>query len=128
NSSDDGVEFFGGHVNMKHLVVYGSEDDSLDVDVGVKALLQYVIMVQRAVGDGVIEGDSSNGNEDSTPRSNVVLANATMVQRVPNDQAIRIRGGMDFSIVNSVLVDASAGGTPCLRIDDAQTMQAAGPD
>jgi hypothetical protein len=130
NSSDDGVEFFGGTVNMKHLIVYGSEDDSLDVDVGVKSDLQYVILSQRAVGDTLIESDSSNGGENDDPRTQVRMANATMIQRVPNDQALRFRGGSDFTIVNSVLVDASGrtGGTPCLRIDDEETVQATGPD
>jgi hypothetical protein len=130
NSSDDGVEFFGGTVNMKHLIVYGSEDDSLDVDVGVKSDLQYVILSQRTVGDTLIESDSSNGGENDTPRTQVRMANATMIQRVPNDQAVRFRGGSDFTIVNSVLVDASnrTGGTPCLRVDDEETVQATGPD
>ena len=130
NSSDDGVEFFGGTVNMKHLIVYGSEDDSLDVDIGVKSDLQYVILSQRAVGDTLIESDSSNGGENDTPRTAVRMANATMIQRVPNDQALRFRGGSDFTIVNSVLIDASGrtGGTPCLRVDDEETVQATGPD
>lgn len=127
NSSDDGVEFFGGHVNFKHLIVYGAEDDSLDVDVGLKGQFQYVILSQRAVGDTLIESDSSNGRENSTPRTAVTLANATMIQRVPNAQAVRLRGGGDFTIVNSVLVDAT-GTTPCLRIDDGATMQTTGAD
>lgn len=127
NSSDDGVEFFGGFVNMKYLIVVGAEDDSLDVDTGVKANLQYVIAVQRAgAGDSIIEGDSTNGLENQTPRTHLQLSNATMIQRRTGDQVIRIRGGMDSTIVNSVVVDASAG-TPCLRFDQAQTVAAANP-
>lgn len=125
NSSDDGVEFFGGRVNMKNLIVVGSEDDSLDVDTGVKANLQYVIAVQRAgAGDTILEGDSTNGLEDQTPRTNLNLVNATLIQRRQGDQVLRLRGGMDAAIANSVVVDASAG-TPCLRIDQTQTTRAA---
>lgn len=128
NSSDDGVEFFGGRVNMKNLIVYGAEDDSLDVDVGVKANLQYVILVQRStLGDTLIEGDSSNGLENSVPRTHLQLANATMIQRWVGDQALRIRGGMDANIVNSLVIDQAASAVPCLRIDDAATIQAANP-
>ena len=128
NSSDDGVEFFGGRVNMKNLIVYGAEDDSLDVDVGVKANLQYVILAQRStLGDAIIEGDTSNGLENSVPRTNLNLVNATMIQRFTGDQVIRLRGGMDATIANSVVIDQSASGTPCLRIDDVATMQAANP-
>ena len=129
NSSDDGVEFFGGYVNAKHLIVVGAEDDSLDTDTGVKANLQYVIAVQRpGVGDTIIEADSNNGLENQTPRQNTQISNATFVHNgAEQDQAIRIRGGTDYAIVNSLLVDAT-GGTPCLRIDLPETVQASGAD
>jgi hypothetical protein len=125
NSSDDGVEFFGGYVNAKGLVVVGAEDDSIDTDTGVKANLQYVVAVQRdGVGDTIIEADSSNAFNDSTPRQNTQISNATFILRRTGDQAVRIRGGADYAIVNSVLVDGS-NGTACVRIDDAQTIQGA---
>ncbi len=125
NSSDDGVEFFGGFVNMKGLVVVGAEDDSVDTDTGVKANLQYVVAVQRnEVGDGVIEADSSNTFNDSTPRQNTQISNALFIQRRTNAQAIRIRGGADYAIVNSLMIDASQG-TPCIRVDDPETVRAA---
>lgn len=126
NSSDDGVEFFGGHTNIKNLIVVGSEDDSIDTDTGVKANLQYVIAVSRAnAGDTIIEADSDNGKEDELPRQNTQISNATFVYNgATQDQAIRIRGGADYAIVNSVLVDAT-GATPCLRIDQLQTTRQA---
>lgn len=126
NSSDDGVEFFGGFVNMKRLIVVGSEDDSLDVDTGAKTNLQYVIAVQRpGAGDAIIESDSTNAFEEQTPRQNLQISNATfIVNSSVRDQAIRLRGGADLTIVNSVLVDATAA-TPCLRFDGANTLRAA---
>ncbi len=125
NSSDDGVEFFGGRVNMKGLVVVGAEDDSIDTDTGVKANLQYVVVAQRnEVGDGIIEADSNNGLEDQTPRQNTRISNATFIQRRTNDQAIRIRGGTDYALLNTIVVDASQG-TPCIRIDLPETTRAA---
>ena len=128
NSSDDGVEFFGGFVNMKNLVVVGAEDDSIDTDTGVKANLQYVVAVQRQeVGDTIIEADSNNGLEGQTPRQNTQISNATFVQRKTDDQVVRIRGGTDYALVNTVIVDASQG-TPCLRIDLPETLQATGAD
>ncbi len=125
NSSDDGIELFGGVVNIKNLIVAGAEDDGLDTDTGVKAQMQYVLVAQRpGIGDATIEADSSNGLEDQTPRSNVKISNATFIHRNTGDQAIRIRGGHDYTIVNSLLVDQSAG-IPCLRIDDDETIRAA---
>ena len=126
NSADDGVEFFGGYVNMKGLVVVGAEDDSIDTDTGVKANLQYVVAVQRAgVADTIIEADSSNSLEESTPRQNTRISNATFIQNRPNDQAIRIRGRADYTIVNSILVDGSGGPTACLRVDGTDTLNRA---
>jgi hypothetical protein len=126
NSSDDGVEFFGGFVNMKRLIVAGAEDDGLDTDTGVKANLQFVIVAQRTgVGDGVIEADSTNGLEDQLPRQNTTVANATLIQRRDNAQSVRMRGGADYGLYNTLVWDASAAGTPCLRIDDQETVRAA---
>ncbi len=124
NSSDDGVEFFGGYVNVKNMIVVGAEDDGLDTDTGVKANMQYIIVAQRpGVGDTIIEADSNNDNVEDTPRQNTLISNATFIhQNDSSDQAIRIRGGTDYAIVNSVLVGSAA---PCLRIDLPETIRAA---
>ncbi|WP_340588780.1 hypothetical protein [Erythrobacter alti] len=126
NSSDDGVEFFGGFVNIKRLIVAGAEDDSLDTDTGVKANMQFVIAAQRAgIGDAIIEADSNNGLQDQTPRQNTTIANATFIQRKDGDQVVRIRGGTDYGLYNTLVWDASAGGTACIRIDLPETIRAA---
>ncbi len=39
NSSDDGAEFFGGHVGLKYYISVGAEDDNLDTDTGIKGQL-----------------------------------------------------------------------------------------
>ena len=126
NSSDDGVEFFGGLVNIKNLIVAGAEDDGLDSDTGVKLNAQFVLVAQRpGAGDTQIEADSSNGLEDQTPRSNAVVANATFIQRNNGDSLIRYRGGHDYTLVNSLLIDLSpSAATACLRIDDDETIRA----
>jgi hypothetical protein len=62
NSSDDGMEVFGGRVNMKNLIVaIGAEDDNIDTDTGTKTNIQHIIAIQRStVGDSMIEADSDN--------------------------------------------------------------------
>ncbi len=131
NSSDDGVEFFGGSVNVRNLIVVGHEDDGLDTDTGVKANMQNVIVVMRpGTGDTIIEADTSGSSlENQTPRQNTQISNATFIANSGvRDQAIRIRGGTDYTIVNSILIDAGTPATPCLRIDDASTIQTTGAD
>lgn len=131
NSSDDGVEFFGGTVNIKNLIVAGAEDDSIDMDTGAKVSLQYVIAAQRAgVGDSLIESDTSRGGalDNTVPRTATRISNATFIHRRAGDQSLRIRGGSDMTIVNSLIVDQTGTGIPCLRVDDAATIQTSGDD
>ena len=127
NSSDDGLEFFGGEINMKNVVVIGAEDDSLDTDTGVQANLQYVIAAQRAgAGDTILEGDSNNAVSDDTPRAKTQIANATLIANGAElDQVLRLRGEADFTFVNTLVIDRSPG-TPCIRIDLPGTLAAAG--
>ncbi|HEX9947956.1 MAG TPA: hypothetical protein VGA98_10485 [Allosphingosinicella sp.] len=116
NSSDDGIEIFGGRVNAKHLVVTGADDDGLDTDLGYRGTVQFLIGVQRDAqnGDSMIEADS-NGNEDALPRQYTRVSNATFVQRstVQGGNTILLRGGTDYALLNSVVVGTQA----CLDID-----------
>lgn len=121
NSSDDGMEFFGGRVNGKYFVITGAEDDSLDTDVGIKANFQYVLAIQRAsAGDSILEVDSDNTADGNLPRQDTRISNFTFIQRaIPsNNTAILLRGGTDYTLANGVLI---APNTSCLRISRAQT-------
>jgi hypothetical protein len=72
NSSDDGIEVFGGRPNMNYLVISGADDDSLDTDVGYKGFIQYVIAIQRpggSSGDAMIEHDSNSATDKAGPPS-----------------------------------------------------------
>jgi hypothetical protein len=117
NSSDDGIEIFGGRPNLKNIVITGADDDGLDTDLGYRGTIQFVIAVQRDAsnGDSMIEADS-NGNEDALPRQYTRVSNATFVQRstVQGLNMILMRGGTDYALLNSVVV----GGTNCLDIDE----------
>lgn len=125
NSSDDGMEFFGGFVSGKHYVVVGASDDSIDTDYGVQLNLQYVIAIQRTnAGNGIIEADSSE-SPDNQPRQDSRIANATFVHQstVSDAAAFRYRGGTDFALANAVL---KAANTTCLDIDQPETFADAG--
>jgi len=129
NSSDDGIEIFGGRPNLKHVVVSGADDDNLDTDIGYRGTVQFLIGVQKPTGDGdsMIEADS-NGNENATPRQYTRVSNATFVQTRAGSggNAILIRGGADYALLNSVVVSPAA----CLDIDETggSTTQAATAD
>ena len=132
NSSDDGAEFFGGHVAMKYYVSVAAEDDNLDTDTGTKANFQYVIVAQRAGSiaqgaDSMIEADSENDRALDNPRQNTTVSNATFLDRTgPGNAdlaAILLRGTTDYTLVNSILTTNPA--QSCLRIADSRTANAA---
>lgn len=82
---DDGVELFGGSVDLKHLVITGSDDDGLDWDQGWTGRAQF-IAIQQLPGRGNhgIEADNNRASQDATPRSSPTLYNVTLVGRAPD--------------------------------------------
>ncbi len=107
NNLDDGVEFFGGTVSVKHLVLSGHADDSLDWTDGWTGSLQFVHIVQADdSADNGIEADNREGDENAQPRSNPLIANMTIIGN-EGERAIRLRRGTGSRIVNA-LVTGSA--------------------
>lgn len=130
NSSDDGLEFFGGSVNARNIAVIGASDDSLDVDSGAQANLETVVVVQRTgTGDSLIEFDSPDDLADGTPgnalpQSRLAVNNFTFVQRSSSSsQAVRARGGPALSLSNGV-IDVNTADSVCVRIDEQITLNA----
>lgn len=118
NSSDDGVELFGGEPKLDHFIVVGAEDDSFDIDTGAKADIQYALVVQRSgAGDNALELDSPDGDFDFTaiPRTNAQFSNFTFVAQGSGSQALRVRGQADLTMTNGIVIKP---GSPCLRIDE----------
>ena len=129
NSSDDGAEFFGGAVNMKYYVATGADDDSIDIDTGAQANIQYALLIQRAGrGDALMEFDS-NGAEADTPRSTMRIANFTALQpqSSPDNEgtgdfaATLFRGNSDTTLVNGIIATPN---NECIRINGSGTTPA----
>jgi hypothetical protein len=111
NNLDDGVEFFGGTVDAKYVVLTGHADDSLDWTDGWTGRLQYVYIEQTDSGDNGIEADNREGDELATPVSSPSIANMTIVAR-EDQRAIRLRRGTGLKLYNSEVTQ----GDSCLRI------------
>ncbi len=77
--SDDGVEVFGGTVNLKHILVTQGQDDGLDWDFGWVGKAQFVIVQQSAFSNEGFEADNNVNANDATPRSMPTIYNATLV-------------------------------------------------
>lgn len=122
---DDGIEVFGGTVQMKHLVLTNIQDDSLDWTNGWQGRVQFALIKQAAaIGDRGIEADNNEKNHDDSPRAQPILSNITIMGRVGDTatQGILLRRGTGANIWNSVIV----GSPVCLMIDGERTYANAG--
>ena len=118
NNDDDGVEFFGGTVNVRHVVLTGVDDDGLDWVAGWNGNAQDVVIVGSGVGDNGFEGDNNSSNNDVMPRSNPTISNWTAIGSGSEDLGMQIREGTAGTFINGIVTGWSDG---CLDVDDAAT-------
>jgi hypothetical protein len=120
-NSDDGVEIFGGTVNVSYIAVSFAEDDAFDVDSGHRGTAQFVYIAHGLKGSGTtfsvdprgmeLDGDDYNdGNgqsisTDGKPFQNTSIYNAT-VQTAGLRGAV-IRRGFRGEIINSIFAQGS---------------------
>ena len=129
NNSDDGVEFFGGTVNTKFMVMAFNEDESFDSDQGWRGKNQFWFAIQKDVGNGSNYGAEQDGGDgtDKTlePFSEPKIANATFIGSGvgggnPQDNAtFRWKDNSAPTYWNSVFTDYKQYG---IRVDDDNTV------
>ena len=62
-SKDDGIEIFGGSVDVTNLFIYYNGDDAIDLDQAYKGTISNAVVIMNTGTDNVFEFD---GTEDST--------------------------------------------------------------
>jgi trimeric autotransporter adhesin len=88
-NQDDGIEFFGGRVNTKYMVMAFNQDDSFDIDEGYRGINQFWLCIQNP-GDtdgggewdgvgGTSAGYSTVGTIGSEHHSRPTIYNATFI-------------------------------------------------
>lgn len=118
-NSDDGVEFFGGTVSAKYLVLTNNEDDSVDWDMGWTGNLQHVLIDQGTdIVDNGIEADNLKSPMNAMPRSNPTISNMTIIGSPKSAYGMLLRRGTAATILNSIIVGT---GKAAINIDDAET-------
>lgn len=106
---DDGVEFFGGTVNVNNVSVINAQDDSIDWTEGYSGTIVDAHIRHGAEHDRAIEADGFNtdiGN-NSNPLffSNPTITNLTVEGQGSGsgNEAIRLRAGTQGTLTNIVL-------------------------
>ena len=122
--SDDGFEFFGGSVNVKHMVVTSCTDDSYDWTEGWDGKGQFLVAYQEpsaTLGDNcdcLMECDNNGKNAAATPVSHPVLANVTLVgAQDGGDNGVLLRAGTEVELYNAIIT----GKKQCLAVETPET-------
>ncbi|MEM8500820.1 MAG: hypothetical protein AAF542_22585 [Pseudomonadota bacterium] len=130
NNLDDGVEWFGGTVNARYLVLTGNDDDDIDYDEGFQGNIQYAIIQkdpnkEDPTGSNDPRGIEANSSDDEfVPETDAVIANVTIIGSTVNNDpggsqpGMRLRGALTTAIFNTAVQNFDTG---CIRIDDADT-------
>jgi hypothetical protein len=135
NNQDDGVEFFGGTVNTRYMVMAFNEDESFDWDQGYRGNNQFWFVVQKSVGEGsnyTLEMDGGDGDVKTLePFAIPQVYNLTAIgsgadsDNPQTNAALRMKDNTGGFFHNSIFTDML---DYVIRIDDTNTenQQAAG--
>jgi hypothetical protein len=114
NNVDDGIEIWGGTVNLKNFAIWNVGDDSFDVDQGWRGKAQFGLIVQgysadasqgSGVGDNCFETDGAE-DSDWQPVTTAVVYNCTVIgQPVDGDQGTAWRDNARIQYRNSIFMD-----------------------
>jgi hypothetical protein len=120
-TSDDGIEFFGGSVNAKHILVTGAGDDCLDWTFGYNGKIQFLVAQQYSdEANAGIEADNNENDNDASPRSSPMISHTTFLGASGAPESVTgwvIRRGTEVQISNSIVHNFDK----CLDVDSAAT-------
>ena len=92
SNSDDGIELFGGTVNVENLLVWGCADDFVDVDQGYGGNINNVLLVPDYVTNNTLELDGGEGSHN--PFFNI----SNIVIKYHENNQMHFRDGVNGSI------------------------------
>lgn len=114
NNVDDGIEIWGGTVNLKYISIWNVGDDSFDVDEGWRGKAQFIFIVQgysidakqgSGVGDNCFELDGAE-DSDAQPVTTSVIYNATVVGNpIDGDHGTAWRDNARVQFRNCIFMD-----------------------
>lgn len=121
-NADDGIEFFGGAAQVKHVVITGAHDDSIDWTSGWTGKLQHAVVHQwDDKADRGIEADNNEDDNSATPRSKPIMSHVTLIgsKAAPEgDDGAKLRRGTAGEFWSFLIVNFGGNG---VDIDDDET-------
>ncbi len=128
-NQDDAVEWFGGTVNAKYLLLTNTNDDDIDFDEGYMGNIQYALIVKNQtladpLGNDPRGIEANSSDDEYTPQTRATIANVTIVggpqtaDPNPLEPGMRLRGSVNVDIYNTAVIGWAGN---CVRIDDSDT-------
>ncbi|KAA3645161.1 MAG: carboxypeptidase regulatory-like domain-containing protein [Bacteroidetes bacterium] len=108
SNKDDGLEFFGGAPNAKHIITAFCGDDSFDYDEGFRGKGQFWVTVQDEESDRGGEHDGGTDPETATPYATPVIYNVTYIGN-GTSRAITFRDNAGGEYHNSIFYNFGKG-------------------
>ena len=136
---DDGIEFFGGAVNVDHFIGLYVRDDSIDFSDGYVGTIDTALVIHAQTdGNRCVEGDNIGSGRategvalDTTPQTNPTIANMTCILSNSDagthdpSEGIVLRRGPQAQFVDSIVFGGYADdvdeNNECFEIDDGVT-------
>lgn len=124
NGTDDGIEMFGGTVNLKYVVSWNNTDDGFDWTYGWSGMVQHLLIRTGNIGDRGIEADNQSDNNAATPFSDPIISNVTIISSGTqnedngNPQGIELRRGTKGQFYNIIVTNFPGSS---VRVSDLQT-------
>lgn len=140
-AGDDAFEWFGGNVNAKHLIAYGSVDDDFDTDNGFRGMIQFAVSLRDGTladvsGSNAFESDNDAAGSTNTPLTNPLFSNVSIFgpRATPSStyhanfkRGMHIRRNSRCSVYNSLFMGFPTGmfidGTLAQNAADANELQ-----
>ncbi|HWB19700.1 MAG TPA: GC-type dockerin domain-anchored protein, partial [Phycisphaerales bacterium] len=114
NNVDDGIEIWGGTVNLKYINIWNIGDDCFDVDCGWRGKAQFGLIVQgysqdaaqgSGIGDNIFEMDGAE-QADAQPNSAGCIYNFTVIgQPVAGDHGTAWRDEARMQFRQCIFMD-----------------------
>ncbi len=115
SGSDDGIEMFGGTVNLKYVMSTANEDDQIDCTFGWRGTIEYAVAASIQ-GDAAMEYDNNESNFQAEPRTSVKHKYITVIARealdstnaMKSNKGARMRRGTNAWFENSYFVQVGS--------------------
>lgn len=112
NGAEDGVEIYGGTVNLSNIISIENEDDAFSWKDGWTGTASNMYTKRKADGTGNtgIKGINNTTNADASPRSNPTIKNVTLLGSTTSESsAIRLSSGTYATLDNIIISNWKTG-------------------